>query len=166
MPNETVQIAELSGRAITRLQSWAVSLGATAETSSLTLVPPGLGDDVRILAVSCVEWFAISDTLGGPTLHERLWRYAANQDIAAVDLTCAVKVLRVEGAAARRVLAQGCGLDLHPQGFPAGRAVRTRFAQLSVIVHCIDPRSRFDLYVGRSYETYLRSWLLDCYPDA
>lgn len=53
------------------------------------------------------------------------------------------------------------GLDLHPEHFPADRCTRTRFAQLPAIVHCTDPKPRFDLYVGRSYFAYLQSWLSD-----
>jgi sarcosine oxidase subunit gamma len=116
---------------------------------------------VRLLRLGPGEWLAISDAIAGPTLEDRLRRHVGGQNIAAVDLSCALKALRVDGLAARELLAKGCGLDLHPNFFPAGRATRTRLAQLAVIVDCVDPTSRFDLYVGRSYLTWLRSWLVD-----
>lgn len=156
MADETALITEVAGRGIVRLQSWA-----TGEPVHPALVPPGLGGQVRILALSPYEWFAVSDTLDGPQLHERLRHYTADQDIAAVDLTCGVKVLRIQGVGVRELLSQGCGLDLHPTAFPAGRTTRTRFAQLSVVIDCFDPTPRFDLYVNRSSITYLRDWMQD-----
>ena len=161
MPEQSVEIIERSGLAVIRLQSWAATLGSGIERRSPTLVPPGLGDRVRILSLSPYEWLAVSDAIDGPSLHEHIWRYVAEQDIAAVDLSSATKVLRLEGIAAGEVLTRACGLDFHPQTFLAGRACRTRFAQLSAIIHCVDPSPRFDIYVDRSYLTYLRSWLQD-----
>lgn len=161
MPEQSLEIIERSGPAVIRLQSWAAALGSGIERRSPILVPPGLGARVRILSLSPCEWLAVSDAIDGPSLHEHIWRYVADQDIAAVDLSSATKVLRLEGIAAGEVLTRACGLDVHPQTFLAGRACRTRFAQLSVIIHCVDPSPRFDIYVDRSYLTYLRSWLQD-----
>jgi sarcosine oxidase subunit gamma len=59
------------------------------------------------------------------------------------------------------LLSKGCGLDLHPRSFPAGRCARTRFAQIPVVLDCPDEDSRFDMYAGRSYRQYLHEWLLD-----
>jgi sarcosine oxidase subunit gamma len=125
------------------------------------VIPPGLGGLVRLLLLGPGEWLVVSDMIEGAELHNRLNRHIGREDLAVVDFSCALKTLRVEGPAAREPLSKGCGLDLHPTSFPAGRSTRTRFAQLSVILECTDPTPRFELYVGRSYLTYLHSWLLD-----
>jgi sarcosine oxidase subunit gamma len=80
--------------------------------------------------------------------------------ISAVNLSDALSILRMQGRVAREVLSKGCGLDLHPHTFPAGRCARTRFAGLAVTLDCVQPE-RFELYVARSYSSYLHAWLLD-----
>jgi sarcosine oxidase, subunit gamma len=155
MRDQVLRIAFAGTRAVVHLKCWL------PEPTLPSLIPAGLGGEIRVLNIGPGEWYVVSDRLDGPALHERLARYLKEDDIAAADLTCGLKALRVEGPAARELLTRGCGLDLHPEQFPAGRCTRTRFAQLPIIVHCPDARARFDLYVGRSYLAYLQSWLTD-----
>ena len=82
------------------------------------------------------------------------------QGLALVELTDGVAGLAVTGSAVRELLAKGCGLDLHPRSFPAGRCARTRFAQIPLVMDCLEA-SRFELYAARSYEHYLHAWLDD-----
>jgi sarcosine oxidase subunit gamma len=152
---EAVQIREIAARAVVRLKAWSPN------RPSLSLVPPGIGGEVRLLSFSPGESFVVSDRLESRELSETLRRHGGGEGIAVVDLSCAVKVLALQGSLARDVLAKGCALDLHPSRFPAAHCTRTRLAQLAVIVDCIDPSPRFDLYVGRSYLKYLSAWLLD-----
>ena len=156
MPDRgAVQITEVTGRALIRLSSWAPG------SKLPSLIPPGLGGEVRLLPLGPTEWWIVSDRIEATKLREQLEPHTAGEGMAAVDLSCAVKVLRVQGSATREVLAKSCGLDFHPTHFPAGRCTRTRLAQLAVVVDCADPSPCFDLYVGRSYLAYLRSWLND-----
>jgi sarcosine oxidase subunit gamma len=152
---EAFQIAEIHARAVVCLKPWSL------KQLSSSLVPPGLGGEVRVLSFSSQEWLMVSERIAGPKLREQLERHVGGEGIAAVDLSCAIKVLRVEGPAVSEVLAKSCGLDLDPRRFPAGRCTRTRLAQLAVVVDCIQPSSCFDLYVGRSHITYLHTWLVD-----
>jgi len=157
MPDrEAVQITEIPARAVVRLKP-----SSQAEMSEASIMPSGLGERVRVLSFSPCEWLVVSDVIEGPRLAERLQAHVAGEAMAVVDLSCALKALWIEGPAAREVLRKGCGLDLHPRAFPAGHCTRTRLGQLAVIVDCTDPAPRFDLYVGRSYVTYLKSWLID-----
>jgi len=156
MPEEAIEISEVNDRAIVRLCAW----GETLPPASV-LVPPGLGGRVRLLALAPREWLVVSDLIDGPSLQSRLREHLEVQSTAAVDLSSGLKALRVEGPAARDLLSKGCGLDFHPNSFPAGRTVRTRFAQLFATLDCVDPTPRFDLYVARSYLRWLKSWLLD-----
>jgi sarcosine oxidase subunit gamma len=107
------------------------------------------------------ESVALGDTVASQTLYEHTARHVCEQGIAAVNLSQRLAVLRLKGPATQAVLAKGCGLDLHPRHFPVGRCARTRFAQLPIVVDCIDATPQFDLYVGRSYLPYLISWLND-----
>jgi sarcosine oxidase subunit gamma len=78
----------------------------------------------------------------------------------ATDVSQALTRIQIGGPEVRELLAKGCSLDLHPPLFPAGRAARTRFAAMPVIVRCTGT-SAFELIVTRSYTDYLLSWLAD-----
>jgi sarcosine oxidase subunit gamma len=149
------RISEVAARTVIRVSSWA------PKSHLPSLVPPGLGGEVRVLALGPTEWWAVSDRIEGGKLRPELERHTGWEGVAVVDLSCAVKGIRLEGSAVRRLLAKGCGLDLDPTRFAAGRCTRTRLAQLAVVIDCTDSSPHFDLYVGRSYLTYLKAWLLD-----
>jgi sarcosine oxidase subunit gamma len=155
MPETAVQISTVPGRAVVRLKSWG------PRASAMSLVPPGLGGSVRILALGPREWWVASEALAGSDLRERVIRHVVDEPMVAVDLSCAVIALTVAGRAARDLLSKSCGLDLHPQGFPPGLATRTRLANIVAVVDCLDPTPRFDLYIGRSYCHYAKAWLAD-----
>ncbi len=155
MSEPTLQITEIANRSAVQLKAWS----ATVRTACF--VHPDLKGQVSVLTYSPVEWLVVSDRLPGPELRENLLRHVDGDGMAVVDLSSALKAIRVEGADARAVLSKGCGLDLHPRSFPPGRCTRTRLAQLPVILDCNSPTPRFDLYVGRSYLTWLHAWLND-----
>jgi heterotetrameric sarcosine oxidase gamma subunit len=152
---DPVQITAVPNRTIVRLKAWDTHQPSNAP------IPSGLGGQLRALHISPGEWLLTSDQIDGPALCDRLHHTGYTHTSACVDLSSAIKTLRVEGPFAREVLAKACGLDFHPTLFTAGRSTRTLLAQLPVTIDCTDPAPRFDLYLPRSYLTYLQSWLLD-----
>jgi sarcosine oxidase, subunit gamma len=146
---------------ITPLEREVVHLKGWGAEPGLPLFSPSkLDPSARLLKLGPDEWIVVSEALKPADLFERVKSELPNAAVAIVDLSCALKVLRLEGVAARDLLSGGCGLDLHSQSFPAGHSSRTRLAQLAVIIDCSSD-DRFDLYVGRSYRAYLESWLRD-----
>jgi sarcosine oxidase, subunit gamma len=154
MSDPTLRIFTVPHRTVVRLKAWQTG-------EEISVIPPGLGGQVRILSLGPDERLIVSDVIDARQLAGRLARHLAGCDVAVVDLSCALKTVRIEGSAAPDVLAKGCGLDLDPCSFPVGRATRTRLAQLSVIVECVDRAPTYDLYWGRSFATYFESWLND-----
>lgn len=154
MAERRCHITAVGERAVVQLKSWASDPGRALP------MPPDPPAEMRMLTLGPTEWLAVCDRIDASQLRDRLGHYLAGRG-TAVELSCGIKALRIEGVLARELLAKGCGLDLHAQRFPAGRATRTRFAQLAVIVDCVDPSPRFELYVGRSYLSWLKSWLED-----
>jgi heterotetrameric sarcosine oxidase gamma subunit len=59
------------------------------------------------------------------------------------------------------MLSKVCALDFERPAFAAGQCARTRFAQIQLIIDCIEDPGTFDLYVGRSCLRYLIDWLDD-----
>jgi sarcosine oxidase subunit gamma len=136
----------------------AVVLGGRAFPSQTGETVPGR---TRVLCLGPGEWLIVSDVLSASAEREHIQEETQQQGLALVDVTDGLAVLRIQGPAAREVLAKGCGLDLHARAFRAGQCARTRFAQIPVIVDCLGEPPRFELYVARSYLSYLQSWLID-----
>jgi heterotetrameric sarcosine oxidase gamma subunit len=149
-----LQIHRITSRVTVQLKSWMP--GRTSPSLSAPTVPSAC----RLLTLAPGEWLLISDTLAAHALREYV-RHSRSHGIAAVESSSGLSAIQVEGAAARHVLANGCGLDLHSPSFALGACTRTRLAQLPVILDYVDVSPRFELYVGRSYLSHLRSWLDD-----
>src|SRR5215213_6271863 len=158
-----VQITAISGRSVLRLRSWLREFSRGGKPVMLhgRELPAQVGQiltgEVRALCVSPGEWLVVSTQSNS---RRPLPPDESTQGLVLVDLTDGLAIIDVGGFAARAILSKGCGLDLHPRSFPAGRCARTRFAQIPVVVECLEP-SRFELYVARSYRHYLHSWLED-----
>jgi len=169
LPNGTavVQITTVGGRAFLRLKSWLpaditanrpVLLAGRELPSQVGATLPG---PVHVLCVGPGEWLIVSHEHPVSSLRECIEPDRRKRYLVLVDLTDGFAGLDVQGSAAREIMSKGCGLDFHPRSFPAGRCARTRFAQIPVVIDCLDQPCRFELYVARSYVDYLRSWLTD-----
>ena len=78
---------------------------------------------------------------------------------SAVLVSDAYRVFRVVGPDVLDVLAQATGVDLYPGAFPTGRATRAALAKVSAILHRVDERPAFDLYVDSVVAAYVAQWL-------
>ena len=106
-------------------------------------------------------WLIATRSGGAADLLARLHGSLANQDAAVVEASDARTIFRISGAAARRLLARGTGVDLHPRAFKAGDVALTRFAGLSALLHQVSDEPAFVLYAERPAEHYLWTWLTD-----
>ncbi|MGH6945004.1 MAG: sarcosine oxidase subunit gamma, partial [Geminicoccaceae bacterium] len=79
---------------------------------------------------------------------------------ALIDLGHGQTVLRLEGEAARKVLAKLCRVDLHPKVFAPGCVARTPLGPVAVLIHCVEADA-FDLYVPRSLARSAALMLID-----
>jgi len=114
---------------------------------------------VHILCLAPGEWLAVFDAGEELEGHLRAWN-RASAGVAAVTVSDASAVIRIQGRQSRAVLSRGCGLDFHPTSFKPASCARTLFAKTTLIVDCVGPEC-FDLYLGRSYQAYLHAWLTD-----
>lgn len=116
----------------------------------------GLGPDewlVRVPPDEEAHWLA------------RLEAAAAGSFAAVVLVSDAWSVFTVAGPDALDVLAQSTGVDVHPSAFPDGRAVRAGFARISALIHRLDDRPSFDVYVDSSLARYAGRWLESAIGD-
>jgi sarcosine oxidase, subunit gamma len=162
-----IQIRTISDRTLLRLKSWSPEhvTGRTPAWLAGWELPSQVGltlsEAMRILCTAPGEWLLVSQANHASGLREFIEADRLRQGMALVDLTSGLEVLGVGGPAVRQVLSKGCGLDFHPRRFPCGRCARTRFAQIPVLLDCIEELDRFELYVTRSHAQCLKDWLLD-----
>ena len=122
--------------------------GVVAENGSVTVF--GLGPD---------EWLIRT----GPSEEEdwlaKLEEAVADSFSAVVLVSDAYRVLTIAGPETLDVLAQATGVDVHPSTFPTGRAVRAAFARGSALLHRLDDRPAFDIYVDAVLARYAGRWI-------
>jgi sarcosine oxidase subunit gamma len=150
-----------------RVTSWLAERGAVDDVPQLggQRFPAQAGattrGSARILCLAPGDWLIVSSDVTASSLREGLQTELAAKGLVLADVTDAFESLEVRGPDARDLLSSGCGLDLHPHSFAAARCARTRFAQIPVVIECIDDSPRFELSVARSYFDYLHLWLTD-----
>lgn len=69
--------------------------------------------------------------------------------------------IRLRGAMARRVMAKGCRLDLHPNLAGPGFCAQTTMAQVGVILHQVDQIPTYDLLVYSGFARSFWDWIRD-----
>jgi sarcosine oxidase, subunit gamma len=156
----------LRSGSIFRIQTWdshAIAPPAVEEVLGLAwprksgLIARGRAD---VICLGPTDWLAVA-LHPDPTILER-WLHESLEDSSfrATNVSQALLRIEVGGSDVRDLLAKGCALDLYPPLFPPGRAARTRFAGMPVIVRCTGTSS-FELVVTQSYADYLIAWLED-----
>ena len=78
---------------------------------------------------------------------------------AVVIVSDAYRVFTIAGPDSLDVLAQATGIDVHPSAFPTGRAARAGFAAIAALIHRLDDRPAFDIYVDSSLVRYAGRWI-------
>jgi sarcosine oxidase subunit gamma len=68
--------------------------------------------------------------------------------------------ISIEGSAARKVLAKGLPIDLHPGIFTPGTFKMTGLHHTPVLLHCVS-EDRFELYAMRTFALDAWEWLED-----
>ncbi|MGQ0663017.1 MAG: sarcosine oxidase subunit gamma [Pseudomonadota bacterium] len=150
-PLAMIQIAALPATAEEVRAALAGVLGVDAPTRPNTAVR---NHGTTLLWVGPQRWLCVAPQLGP----WKSWRLA---DAAITDLGHARTVMRIQGPRARDLLSKGCGLDLHPRTFPAGACAQSSLAHVAALLHALDARPTFDLYVARSVALSVWEFLAD-----
>jgi sarcosine oxidase subunit gamma len=115
-----------------------------------------IGRDHLALSVRPDRWLVLSaaGTPGESALH---WQKLIGPAGAAIDQTCGMELLHLEGTATGEVLARGCRLDLDPAVRAAAQAAATIMAQVPVILGALS--HGLLLLTPSSTAQHLREWL-------
>lgn len=149
--------------ALINLRARAAGRAALESALGFALPAPGglaAGDASRLLfGLGPDEWL-----LKIPLTQEDEWLTRLEEALApcfasVLLVSDAYRVLRISGPETIDVLAQATGVDLDPRAFPTRRATRAAFAKVSAILHRVDDRPTFEIYVDSALARYAFRWL-------
>jgi sarcosine oxidase subunit gamma len=119
-----------------------------------------VGEACMIFWLGPDEWMLVGDNMESAGLAPELAAKLADQHVAINDVSGGLVCYRLLGDNARRLLAKGCTLDLHPDVFGVGKCAQTGLAKAGVLIRPLPGGSGYDLIVRRSFADYLWQWLL------
>jgi heterotetrameric sarcosine oxidase gamma subunit len=155
--------------ALVRVQSWSRDTPPPAPIGRLLGLdwPLQVGEvaqgqaDVDVICIGPTDWLVLSQAEVDPNrLVQAIEETLQESCFRATDVSSALVRIRINGAAARALLAKACALDVSSPSLAPGRASRTLVAGLAVVLRCLEP-TVFECIAPRSYSDYLLSWLAD-----
>lgn len=157
-------VTRLAPRASVRLQVSSRALPAASGTAiggvALPLQPNHWsGQDPLIWWVAPDAWL-IQSAQAGQDIVAMVRSSCANLACAVTDLSDALVTLALEGQDPAALLARGCGIDWRTASFGPQSCVRTRLAQLPVLIRGT-AATHYELVVDRSAAQFLEDWLRD-----
>ena len=156
---------QINGRSMARLR--VRPSGADAAGEALQLPQQALqwrGKDPMAYWLGPDQWLLTSDTKSVEDILRHIDATLSGQLYAATDMSSSNVCFALRGPAARRVLAMGCGIDVHGSAFTTGHCTRTHFANVLLFIVVVED-DNFNLYVDRSLARYLRNWLVNAGED-
>lgn len=138
-----------------------------AVTAALGVTPPKAPNTTASSGETTVLWLGPDEWLvTGPPGHEDAIATSLRDALdgthfAVTDVTEGRTVIGLAGPHARDVLMKGCPIDIHPRKFKPGDCAQSTLAKATVILHQTSDEPGYDIYVERSFASYLWDWLED-----
>ena len=128
----------------------------------MQLAPPlrAAGSELTSLWLGPDRWLLVSESKTADEMIRHCNESLGDVLHNAVDYSAGLALFRIFGPYSGKILASGSGVDFRPAEFPMGSCCRTRFAQVAAVV-VAKGNEEFDVYVDRSYGTYMNDWLGD-----
>ena len=159
--NDTaVGIGCVDDQSIVSLKLGRGSIGIAVEAMQLADALCASGGDPQSLWLGPDRWLLVSESKSALAIIDHCEQKIRRCLYSAVDYSAALALFRVTGPGARTLLASGTGLDLRAEQFPIGTCSRTKLAQVAAIIVAVGP-AHYDVYVDRSFESYLGNWLAE-----
>jgi heterotetrameric sarcosine oxidase gamma subunit len=164
MNESDLLIVRLSPRSASLLQIHGGDIREASPLAARVLGDPDPGrsslSGPRAYVIGPTEWLLIDYSLDD--VRRQLIRDLGRILVRVTDLSAAFASLRIEGAAARTVLASDIGAPWIVASALCGQYACTRLGQIEVVVHCVGDDA-FELHVDRSVVDHLEAWLLAQY---
>lgn len=114
--------------------------------------------DTSILWLGPTEWWVVAAPDRSDALVPALRQAFQGQHTAVVDVSESRTVITISGSKARDLLARGVSLDLHPRVFGPGQCAQTSMSKTIILMHQVDDKPSYDIYVLKSFADYLWRW--------
>lgn len=119
-----------------------------------------VGDEPAAFWMSPEGWLLTARSVTGTRLQSIAQQGCSGLSAAVVDVSDALVALELHGPRSRELLARGCGVDVSTRALGIGQCVRTRLAQLAVIVRPL-AADIVELIVDRGPAAWLCDWIED-----
>jgi sarcosine oxidase subunit gamma len=115
------------------------------------------GDGREALWLGPDDYLVVGEPGTAPALVAELRAALDGLHHSVVDVSAGQAVVDLAGDARSALLAQGCGLDLHPRSWHDGRCAQTLLARVPVLLQERADATR--IFVRPSFAAYLAGWL-------
>ncbi|MET1028910.1 MAG: sarcosine oxidase subunit gamma family protein [Dongiaceae bacterium] len=115
--------------------------------------------DSSLLWLGPNEWWLVTSPDRADELVPALRQAFQGQHTAVIDVSESRTAITLTGPKARDLLARGISLDLHPRVFGPGQCAQTSLSKCNVVLHQVDEKPGYDIYVLKSFSDYLWQWL-------
>jgi heterotetrameric sarcosine oxidase gamma subunit len=113
--------------------------------------------DARLVRLTRDQYWWIT----GDDARMRLFAQQLPPSVGAVTMLSAARVrVRIEGSAARDLLAKGIAVDLHPAVFAVGRSAQTGLHHCGIFLERV-AADAYELFVPRTFAASIWEWLMD-----
>ena len=116
-------------------------------------------DTYSVLWLGPAEWLLIVPESDEDRIASELSYDAADDWGVAIIVSDHYSIITIQGSETTEVLAQACGIDIHPQEFSIGQCCRCAFARTTAIVRPLDSQGTYELILESSYVQYAEHWL-------
>jgi len=116
-------------------------------------------DTYSVLWLGPAEWLLIVPESDEDRIASELSYDAADDWAVAIIVSDHYSIITIQGSETTEVLAQACGIDIHPQKFSIGQCCRCAFARTTAIVRPLDSQGTYELILESSYVQYAEHWL-------
>jgi sarcosine oxidase, subunit gamma len=103
------------------------------------------------------EWLVVGASGAAPAIAAALAGALSGRHHSVVDVSANRTVVELTGDGRLDLLAQGCGLDLHPRAWRPRSCAQTLLAQVPVLLQERDHATR--VFVRASFAAHLADWL-------
>ena len=116
-------------------------------------------DTYSVLWLGPEEWLLIVPESDEDRIASELSYGVADDWAVVIIVSDHYSIITIQGSETTEVLAQACGIDIHPQEFSIGQCCRCAFARTTAIVRPLDSQGTYELILESSYAQYAEHWL-------
>jgi heterotetrameric sarcosine oxidase gamma subunit len=159
-----VEVRDCDDRAVISLRASGTAVCAIEQAIGITV--PALGRSVEfgetqgsLLGVGPDEWLLTVGREREKSCFDQIESAVAGHHASVIVMTDGYVCSTLSGNDALAVLAQVCGIDLHPDAFGDGAVARTAFAKVSAVIHCLEVSRRYEIYTDVGLRAYVTGYL-------